>query len=73
MHTPVDVTERVMAKLVACDADCLISLGGGSTIGLGKALALRTDLPQIIIPVSYPIPDDGPAGQLLAAMGRHPF
>src|SRR5258705_364565 len=44
MHTPVDVTERVLAKLIACDADCLISLGGGSTIGLGKALALRTDL-----------------------------
>ena len=53
MHTPVDVTERVMAKLVACDADCLVSLGGGSTIGLGKALALRTDLPQIVLPTTY--------------------
>src|SRR5712671_365092 len=53
MHTPADVTERVMAKLVACDADCLISLGGGSTIGLGKALALRTDLPQIVLPTTY--------------------
>lgn len=28
---------------------------------------------RTILPVSYPIPDDGPAGQLLAAMGRHPF
>jgi protocatechuate 3,4-dioxygenase beta subunit len=28
---------------------------------------------QTILPVSYPIPDDGPAGQLLAALGRHPF
>jgi protocatechuate 3,4-dioxygenase beta subunit len=28
---------------------------------------------QTIMPVCYPIPDDGPAGQLLAAMGRHPF
>mgnify|MGYP003693831177 CR=1 FL=1 len=53
MHTPADVTERVMAKLVACDADCLVSLGGGSTIGLGKALALRTDLPQIVLPTTY--------------------
>ncbi|HEV2582109.1 MAG TPA: hydroxyquinol 1,2-dioxygenase, partial [Ktedonobacteraceae bacterium] len=26
-----------------------------------------------IKPVSYPIPDDGPAGQLLRALGRHPF
>jgi len=28
---------------------------------------------RTILPVSYPIPNDGPAGQLLAAMGRHPF
>jgi catechol 1,2-dioxygenase len=28
---------------------------------------------RTIMPVSYPIPDDGPAGQLLKAMGRHPF
>jgi protocatechuate 3,4-dioxygenase beta subunit len=40
--------------------------------------SLRTDMAgtyrfRTIMPVSYPIPDDGPAGQLLAAMGRHPF
>ena len=28
---------------------------------------------QTILPVSYPIPDDGPAGQLLRGLGRHPF
>ena len=26
-----------------------------------------------IKPVSYPIPDDGPVGQLLAQLGRHPY
>ncbi|MOA32578.1 Hydroxyquinol 1,2-dioxygenase [compost metagenome] len=26
-----------------------------------------------IKPVSYPIPDDGPVGQLLARLGRHPW
>lgn len=26
-----------------------------------------------IKPVSYPIPDDGPVGQLLRSMGRHPY
>ena len=56
MHTPVGVTERVMAMLAACDADCVISLGGGSTIGLGKALALRTDLPQIVFRPPMPAP-----------------
>jgi maleylacetate reductase len=53
MHTPVEVTERVMEKLATCNADCIIALGGGSTIGLAKALALRTDLPQIVLPTTY--------------------
>jgi maleylacetate reductase len=53
MHTPVEVTERVMEKLAACNADCIVALGGGSTIGLAKALALRTDLPQIVLPTTY--------------------
>ena len=30
-----------------------MALGGGSTIGLAKAIALRTDLPQIAIPTTY--------------------
>src|SRR4051812_4147976 len=50
MHTPVEITERVMEKLAASHADCIVALGGGSTIGLAKALALRTDLPQIVLP-----------------------
>ncbi|MFT3694155.1 MAG: maleylacetate reductase [Kofleriaceae bacterium] len=51
MHTPVEVTQQAMAALG--DADCVIALGGGSAIGLGKAIALRTDLPQIAIPTTY--------------------
>ena len=53
MHTPVEVTERALAEAAACRADCIVSLGGGSTIGLGKAIALRTGLPQIAIPTTY--------------------
>jgi maleylacetate reductase len=53
MHTPVEVTERALAAVRAAGADCLVALGGGSTTGLGKALALRTDLPQIVIPTTY--------------------
>jgi maleylacetate reductase len=34
-------------------ADCIVSLGGGSTTGLGKAIAYRTDLPQIVIATTY--------------------
>jgi len=53
MHTPVDVTERGMRAARDAAADVLVSLGGGSTTGLGKAIALRTDLDQIVIPTSY--------------------
>jgi alcohol dehydrogenase class IV len=53
MHTPVEVTERAMAKLAEVNADGIVSIGGGSTIGLGKAIALRTDLPQLVLPTSY--------------------
>src|SRR6266850_278495 len=53
MHTPVEVTERVWEKLSAAAPDCLVSLGGGSTTGLSKALALRTGLPQIAVPTTY--------------------
>jgi alcohol dehydrogenase class IV len=31
----------------------LIAIGGGSAIGLAKAIALRTDLPQIVVPTTY--------------------
>lgn len=53
MHTPVEVTLRALAVAKDRDADCVVSLGGGSTTGLGKAVALRTDLPQIVIPTTY--------------------
>ncbi len=53
MHTPTDVTERAVKYAQEVKADCTVALGGGSTTGLGKAIALRTDLPQIVIPTTY--------------------
>lgn len=53
MHTPADVTQAALEAAKEADADCLVAIGGGSTIGLGKAIALRTDLPQIAIPTTY--------------------
>lgn len=53
MHTPVDVTEQALAVLRDMKADALVSVGGGSTTGLGKALALRTGLPQIAVATTY--------------------
>lgn len=53
MHTPVDVTETALKVVRDTEADCVVSLGGGSTTGLGKAIAYRTDLPQVVIPTTY--------------------
>lgn len=53
MHTPVEVTARAMEERSAANADGLVSLGGGSTIGLGKALSIRTGLPHLAIPTTY--------------------
>jgi alcohol dehydrogenase class IV len=53
MHTPVDVTEAAMSAVETVRADGIVAAGGGSTIGLGKAIALRTDLPQLAIPTTF--------------------
>ena len=53
MHTPVHVTEAALALASGLQIDGLIAIGGGSAIGLSKALALRTALPQIVIPTTY--------------------
>ena len=53
MHTPVDVTEAALALVKRDGVDGTVAIGGGSTTGLGKAIALRTDLPQIVLPTTY--------------------
>lgn len=53
MHTPVEVTESALDAVRSVDANGILSAGGGSTIGLGKAIALRTDLPQLAIPTTF--------------------
>jgi maleylacetate reductase len=53
MHTPVEVTIRALAELRTRGADGVVAIGGGSTIGLGKAIAVRTGVPQLAIPTSY--------------------
>lgn len=53
MHTPKPVTEQASEQLKSQAADCIVSIGGGSVIGLGKALSIRTGLKHICIPTTY--------------------
>lgn len=53
MHTPLEVTERAVAAFKASGAECVVGIGGGSTIGLAKAIATRTGADQVVIPTTY--------------------
>lgn len=53
MHTPVEVTTQALAAMRHAGADCTVAFGGGSTTGLGKAIAYRLNTPQIVIPTTY--------------------
>ncbi|KAI3572763.1 hypothetical protein IWW34DRAFT_890560 [Fusarium oxysporum f. sp. albedinis] len=53
MHTPLDITEKAIQFCQDKEPDMLISIGGGSTTGLGKAISFRKDLYHIAIPTTY--------------------
>ena len=53
MHTPTHITDKALEYTKEYRADSVVSIGGGSTIGLGKAISVRTGLPHISIPTTY--------------------
>ena len=52
-HVPQDVAFAAKAAAESVRADCLIALGGGSAIGVAKAVALETGLPIVAVPTTY--------------------
>ncbi|WP_235915546.1 maleylacetate reductase [Puerhibacterium puerhi] len=52
-HAPVEVTAAALALGRAHDADGVVTLGGGSAVGLGKALVARTGWPHVAVPTTY--------------------
>jgi alcohol dehydrogenase class IV len=53
MHTPIAAVEAARAMAKAVEADCGVAIGGGSTIGFGKAIALTSSLPVVAVPTTY--------------------
>ena len=53
MHVPVEVAARALQAAAGAEADVLVSVGGGSTTGLAKAVALTTGLPIVAVPTTY--------------------
>jgi maleylacetate reductase len=53
MHVPIETAReaRVLARRMG--ADCAVAIGGGSTTGLGKAIAMESGLPILAVPTTY--------------------
>ncbi|MEP7056522.1 MAG: maleylacetate reductase [Caldimonas sp.] len=59
MHVPIETARAARAEARRLGADCAVAIGGGSTVGLGKAIALDvalesgTGFPILAIPTTY--------------------
>lgn len=53
MHVPVEVARAARVEAERRAADFCLAIGGGSTIGLGKAIALESGLPILAVPTTY--------------------
>ena len=53
MHVPIETAREARAVAQQLGADCAVAIGGGSTTGLGKAIALDSGLPIVAIPTTY--------------------
>lgn len=53
MHVPIETAREARMESKRLGADCLVAIGGGSTTGLGKVIALESALPIVAIPTTY--------------------
>jgi alcohol dehydrogenase class IV len=53
MHVPLEIAEDARRVARELQADVGITVGGGSTTGLGKAIALTSSLPILAVPTTY--------------------
>lgn len=52
-HVPIEVAEAGRATVRDLQADCCVTIGGGSSTGLGKAIAMEIDLPVVAVPTTF--------------------
>lgn len=52
-HVPVAVAEAARALAKQADADAVVAIGGGSTVGAAKAVALTARIPIVAVPTTY--------------------
>ena len=53
MHTPIETVRAARQRAQELGADCYVAIGGGSTVGTGKAIALETGVAIVAVPTTY--------------------
>jgi maleylacetate reductase len=53
MHVPIETAQAAREEAQRLGADCCVAVGGGSTTGLAKAIALVSTLPILAVPTTY--------------------
>jgi maleylacetate reductase len=53
MHVPIETAREARELARSLGADCAVAIGGGSTTGLGKAIAMESGLPILAVPTTY--------------------
>ena len=71
-HVPVEVAKAARELARRLSADCLLSVGGGSTTGTAKAIALELPLPIVAVPTTYAGSEMTPIWGLTEAQRKTP-
>jgi maleylacetate reductase len=75
-HVPVEVAATARELAGQLEVDCVVACGGGSAIGLAKAVALDLTVPIVAIPTTYSGSEMTPIWGLTSGRrkqtGRHP-
>src|SRR5712692_5847726 len=53
MHVPIETARAARDVARRLEVDCCVAVGGGSTIGLAKAVALESAVPIVAVPTTY--------------------
>ncbi|MEO9341037.1 maleylacetate reductase [Mesorhizobium sp. SB112] len=52
-QVPIELARQGRVKVRELEGDCLVSVGGGASIGLGKGISLELGIPIVAIPTTY--------------------
>lgn len=70
-HVPEASVDGACDAVATAEADGIVTIGGGSATGLGKAVALRTGLPLVALPTTYAGSEMTPVYGVTTATGKH--